>query len=104
MSFNFPEDLLSKESRFPHHLRKFIPNAYARPPSRLSSFSQINHCMKGAVFITTCHVSDGDELLMDYRLNTTLKERIPAWYQSYDEEAMATRWGDDSASETEKKI
>jgi hypothetical protein len=77
---------------FPRGLRHRIPNQYAHPPSMLGKLSLGPCCMKGLVFIATEVISDGDELLIDYKLKPSDRKSFPTWYESYDEMNAQRRW------------
>jgi hypothetical protein len=48
--------------------------------------------MKSLVMISSKHIEDGDELLMDYKLNPDALN-LPLWYRTYDIEDARSRWG-----------
>ena len=91
--YNFPHDPLDLDSQphlsFPKHLRKLIPNAYGRKPTLLGSPDR-GALMHGAVLLAARPLEDGDELLMDYRLNPA--GSVPAWYEHFDSAQAEQRW------------
>jgi hypothetical protein len=93
---------------FPRHLRRYVPNVYAKKPTwygtwdrsafmRVRLFGQlfvhlqlrIAH-LQTVVLLSMPRIKDGDELLVDYRLNP--KAPRPEWYVPRDDEAAARRW------------
>ncbi len=78
LAYDFPEDAFGFE-RFPKHLERYIPNVYPQnsPPTLLGTMD-MSFIMSTSVLIATRHLSDGDEVLMDYRLNN--EETYPPWY------------------------
>lgn len=80
--FDFPEDLLDISS-FPHNLRRYIPNKYAKEPSMTGRLELATCCMKSVVMVATSPILSGEEILMDYRLNPDSPD-LPKWYQSFD--------------------
>jgi hypothetical protein len=96
IAYDYPEDILHTNS-FPHKLRYLIPNAYATPPTILGKLELTTVCMKGMVFIATSPLADGEELLMDYRLNPEANW-LPTWYVSYNKADARQRWATNSNS------
>lgn len=95
VAFDFPSNLVSSGG-FPEHLRKFIPNKYAREPSMMGRLAIGPFTlMPSVVLLTTRHLQDGDELLMDYRLDPASKS-LPSWYEPYDLEEARNRWANPS--------
>jgi hypothetical protein len=52
-------------------------------------------CMKGIVMIAARHLEDGDEILMDYKLDPA-SASIPPWYTFFDVDDSRARWEDES--------
>jgi hypothetical protein len=96
VSFDYSDDILpsiGKGARFPSHLCRYIPNQFATPPSRMGKIALgIGTIMPGVVFVSTRHLRDGDELLLDYRLNPDSSTPLPPWYTPYDTAESRTRW------------
>ncbi len=91
ISYDFPEDIWGRHS-FPKELRKYIPNRYAKPPSLLGKIAaSATTCMPTVALVSSQHISNGDELLMDYRLNPA-SEELPEWYIHYDSDTSKARW------------
>ena len=101
MPFEFTTDFLSKSNEgFPHHLRRYIPNQYARSPGLLARFALGPFTLVPSVaFLSTSYISDGEELLMDYRLDPDSKT-LPSWYEPYNAEEARIRWEGDRANTT----
>lgn len=91
VSFDYANDFLVGD-KFPHHLRRHVPNAFARAPTIIGKLSiGPTTFMPGIVLVSTRHLSDGDELLMDYRLDPD-SSALPAWYRPYNEVESRNRW------------
>lgn len=90
VSYDFPEDLLQPKNSFPEEMRYLIPNKYAKDPTVWGKMEMHNVAMKSVVFISTGFIEDGDEVVMDYRLDP-IKE-LPQWYRSYNVEDAKLRW------------
>jgi hypothetical protein len=95
ITYNYPDSDEPSET-FPAELRPWIPNRYAKLPSEKSAqdlgFGAC--CMHGLVMVTTEKVYDGDELLMDYRLNPEAGKAglWPTWYRPFDARHTEQRW------------
>ena len=77
---------------FPQHLRRFIPNGFAKPPGLLGKLIMGPYIlMPSVVLLTTRHLQHGDELFMDYRLNPD-SPALPVWYEPHDPEEGRNRW------------
>jgi hypothetical protein len=48
--------------------------------------------MKSLLIISTHAINDGDELLLDYKLNPEFKEFLPKWYVPYNSNETTSRW------------
>jgi hypothetical protein len=83
--FDFPGDPLGID-QFPRKLCKYIPNEYAKKPTILGTVDRSAY-MRGMILMTTRPMHDGDELFMDYRLNSII---LPKWYHAYDEKAFTS--------------
>lgn len=81
VTFDYIQDPLGISS-FPQDLRYLIPNVYAKPASWIGSLEVATSVMKGLLFIAAAPLSDGDELLADYRFDPT-SPYIPDWYEHY---------------------
>ena len=91
LAYNFPQDPLGWGG-FPEELRPYIPNSYARPRSLLGSPDQ-SALVQTVVLLATTDVEDGEELLLNYRLNPKHgKESLPSWYMPVDAEEDERRW------------
>jgi len=84
IAFDFQSDPLDLSDFFPHHLRKYIPNVYAKPPTFLGTFDR-SACMQTVVLLAARHLKEGEELYMDYRLriDNAKPEQIPEWYRQW---------------------
>jgi len=97
LPFDFQSDPLDISDFFPHELRKYIPNTYAKPPTFLGTFDR-SACMQTVVLLAARHIKQGEELYMDYRLRTenAKPDQIPSWYR---------KWGaEEHDKEEESKI
>lgn len=91
VSFDYANDFLVGD-KFPQHLRRYVPNAFARTPTLIGKLSiGPTTFMPGVVLVSTRHLSDGDELLMDYRLDPD-SSALPAWYRPHNEAESRNRW------------
>lgn len=91
LAYDFAQDPLDWGG-FPKELRPYIPNSYTRPRSLLGSPDQ-SALMQSVVLLTTTDVEDGEELLLNYRLNPKHgKESLPSWYVPVDVEEDSRRW------------
>jgi hypothetical protein len=90
-SYDFPEDII-ETYQFPKHLRKYIPNLYAKEPSMTGKLELFGCLMKSVVMVSCRPIKAGDELLMDYKLNPDAKD-LPRWYRPYDINDARLRWG-----------
>ena len=88
ISYDFPNDPLGYE-KFNPDLVKYIPNLFAKKPTLLGTMD-ISFVMKGCVLISARHLYDGDEVLMDYRLNEA--RPLPKWYSPYLSDSKTERW------------
>lgn len=104
LSIDFPSDPLDIDKAFPHELRIYIPNAYAKPPTFLGTIDR-SAFMHSIVLLSTQPLFAGAEVLMDYRLNNPASGSLPDWYIS-DENTAKRRWGkagDDDAPGNDDK-
>ena len=88
-SFDFEQDPFGI-SEFPKHLRHLIPNGFASERTYLGSPDRTAY-MHTIVLIAAKPLASGDELLLDYRLNPDMPDRLPVWYTHYDEMAARER-------------
>jgi hypothetical protein len=72
------------------NLRKYIPNRYAPFPNK-NIVETVGSYMKSMVIVATQTINNGDEILIDYKLNTKAA-KLPDWYQSYDADLADKRW------------
>ena len=86
--FDFPGDPLGLDA-FPTNLIKYIPNKYALKPTLTGTVDR-SALMRSMVLITTKSLHDGDELFMDYRLNSA---HLPSWYHPYDAQSFTSEAG-----------
>lgn len=91
VSYNFP-DGDTKEKNFPEDLREMIPNRFARAPTEKSVVDIGAACVNGLVMVALRPIEDGEELLVDYRLNPKHKSSWPSWYQPHSTSQSAERW------------
>ncbi|KAH9259365.1 hypothetical protein BASA81_002408 [Batrachochytrium salamandrivorans] len=49
--------------------------------------------IRGLAFLSTREIAQGEELLMNYRLNPKSINKRPAWYHPVDEKEDTSRWG-----------
>ena len=84
IAFDFQSDPLDLSDFFPHNLRKYIPNVYAKPPTFLGTFDR-SACMQTVLLLAAKHLKEGEELYMDYRLriDNAKPEQIPSWYRQW---------------------
>lgn len=84
LAFDFQSDPLDISDFFPHELRKYIPNKYAKPPTFLGTFDR-SACMQTVVLLAARHLKEGEELYMDYRLriDNASPDKIPSWYRKW---------------------
>jgi len=84
LAFDFQSDPLDISDFFPHELRKYIPNKYAKPPTFLGTFDR-SACMQTVVLLAAKHLKEGEELYMDYRLriDNASPDQIPSWYRKW---------------------
>ena len=91
VSFDYANDFLVGD-KFPHHLRRYVPNVFARTPTLIGKLSVgPTTFMPGVVLVSTRHLGDGDELLMDYRLDPD-SSALPGWYRPFNETESRNRW------------
>lgn len=88
VAYNFPGDPLELTA-FPEQLRQYIPNKYAKDPTLFGTWDR-SACMRTVALISIRPIADGEELYMDYRLNTS--RELPSWYTPYNEEDASRRW------------
>ncbi len=94
VSFDYANDMVFGV-KFPRHLRPFVPNKYAREPSLIGRLAVgPTTFMPSVVLLATRHLSDGEELLMDYPLDPDSTNRcaLPAWYKPHNEAESRNRW------------
>ena len=65
---------------------------YAKEPTIAGRLELFGCYMKGVVMVACKHINNGDELLMDYKLNPDARD-LPTWYRSYDVDDARSRWG-----------
>ena len=89
-AFDFSSDTATspRPPPFAEHLRPWIPNAYAKPPSWLTNDASV--LIPGLVLVTTRAVED-EELFLNFRLNPSLEP--PPWYTPVDLHEDRRRWG-----------
>lgn len=88
VTFDFPEDPDEEDEqnkRFPTHLRQYVPNVWAKPVDWWRKPEQRMTFMRTTAFIALQPLVDGQELLMDYRLNPDAPS-LPSWYTHHNEE------------------
>ncbi|TFJ87181.1 hypothetical protein NSK_001513 [Nannochloropsis salina CCMP1776] len=91
VAYDFPQDPLGWGG-FPHELRPYIPNAFARPRSLLGSPDQ-SALIQSVVLVATTDLEDGEELFLNYRLNPKHgSESLPPWYVPVDAKEDQRRW------------
>lgn len=95
VSYDFPAGLVLAKDAFPLHLRHLIPNDYAKPPSAMGKLEGATSLMRGLVLIACRPIADGDELLMDYRLNPDAND-LPEWYRSFDAAGARSRLNEEA--------
>eukprot|EP01041_Mallomonas_annulata_P010678 gene10678-22286_t len=102
ISYDFPGDPLEIDS-FSQDLRYLIPNRYFKEPTMFGTPDR-SALMRSLVLVALQPLADGDELLMDYRLNPAAPvESLPAWYTHVDKEQASRRWDIDINKEKEKE-
>ena len=82
--FRYPEGL-------DHEMAAYIPTRYRHEKSLSWLPSLVNsNAMPGIAMIAARDIGDGEELLLNYRLNPS--GELPDWYHQVDKEEDARRW------------
>lgn len=91
LAYNFPQDPLGWEG-FPHDLRPYIPNSYAKPRTWLGNPDQ-SALIQTVALVAATDIEEGEELILNYRLNPKHgKEKLPPWYKPVEVEEDERRW------------
>jgi hypothetical protein len=97
VTYDFPDNSVSS-NRFPPANRKYIPNVYAKFPAEYRR--EVSNCyMKSIAIISSQIIDDGEELLLDYKLDLN-SENLPEWYVAYDRTDSRLRWKVSSDNES----
>jgi len=88
-------NVYTAQFRYPEHLERglalYIPTRYChdKPQTWLPSLVNTN-TMPGIAMVAARDIGDGEELLLNYRLNPA--GELPEWYHQVDKEEDARRW------------